>query len=442
MIMKLIIQQAINLMRQNPLHTAINVVGTAVTVAFVMVVVMIYDFRTAEIAPETDRDRMMYTDRGSTSLRNGTNINSGMGRIPFEALFTDLPAVEMVTYHAGLNNVFCSLPASADREQFFMRSVAANWFSFFDYTFIAGRAFTQEEYDASRAIFVKADDEWRDLKEADDARRLVILSENVARRFFGSAEKAVGKELIVDFSHCWVVGVVRNVSSIFQAAYADVFQPFSCIDEEAKHPHTAGLSGVRLGVLKLQDAATSPEVVRAEVARREKILNEQGHEYLFRMQHLYTHTEQTFFKGSAIDARLVYALLIAILLIVPAISISGMTHAQMQGRLSEIAIRKAYGASNHSILIRLFGESFVHTLIGGVVGYLLACLFLLLGKTWMFGTGDTALSGIAIGDELLIRPTLFVAVLSVCLVFNLLSTLLPAWLAVHRNISATLKGGE
>lgn len=53
-------KQLFNLIRQHRFYTAVCVIGTAVTLAFVMVVVMVYDFRTADIAPETERSRMMY----------------------------------------------------------------------------------------------------------------------------------------------------------------------------------------------------------------------------------------------------------------------------------------------------------------------------------------------------------------------------------------------
>ena len=44
-------KQLFNLVRQHRFYTAICVIGTAVTLAFVMVVVMVYDFRTATAQP-------------------------------------------------------------------------------------------------------------------------------------------------------------------------------------------------------------------------------------------------------------------------------------------------------------------------------------------------------------------------------------------------------
>ena len=106
------------------------------------------------------------------------------------------------------------------------------------------------------------------------------------------------------------------------------------------------------------------------------------------------------------------------LLVVPAVGISGLVHAQMQSRLGEIAIRKAYGASNANIIGHLFIESLGTTLIGGVLGYALSCVLVVAGGTWLFGTGGVELQGIVLGSDLLLRPSLFLAVLAACLVFN------------------------
>lgn len=60
-----------------------------------------------------------------------------------------------LTWHAGLQKSICALPASSDRHSVFLRPVAANWFDFFHYDFVAGRPFIQTEYDAGRAAFEK-----------------------------------------------------------------------------------------------------------------------------------------------------------------------------------------------------------------------------------------------------------------------------------------------
>lgn len=418
--MKQLIIQALNLMRQNRFHTVVSIIGTAVTIAFVMVVAMIYDFRTADIAPEAGRSQMMYADEAATYRKlDHTNQNGGgIGRMAYESLFTDLDGVDDVTWYRGVMKTPCSLPASLETFNYYVRPVATNWFSFFEYEFIAGRPFTQEEYDAQRWV--------------------TVITERMARQLFGTTD-VVGKEFMTNFFPSTIVGVVRDVSAVFQTAYADAFSPFSLENEENYSSWTSGLGGARSVVLKLSSSGT-PDAIRAEVQHREDRLNESPNEYKLELGKLNTHTEYTFFRGEDISASFVYGLLILVLLIVPAINISGMTHAQMQGRLTEIAVRKAYGASNASIIGRLFTESLCTTLLGGILGYLLSCLLLWLGRTWMLGNGGVELSGITVDSSLMLRPSLFLLVFGICIVFNLLSVLLPAWVATRRDIASTIKG--
>ena len=432
------------LLAQHCFYTAVCVLGTAVTIAFIMVVVMIYDFRTANVAPETRRSRVLYNYGTQCMRTDGTDVRGyqGLGEKAFHTFFDSLPGVDDLTWHAGLYNSVCSLPASSDRYSVLLRPVAANWFDFFSYRFVAGRPFTKAEYDAGRAAFEQADE---NMRSRDDGvlRRFVVINEHLARQLFGGADEAVGKQLLLDFQEVRVVGVVQDVSSIFQTAYAEVWEPFTLVNEAAGYASTStsGLTGFHYTVLHLSPG-TSPSLIRAEVNRRMDQLNNEGLEYILKDPRLYTHTEYTFFRNGSINARLVYALLLIILLFVPAVGISGLVHAQMQSRLGEIAIRKAYGASNANIISHLFVESLGTTLIGGLLGYGLSCVLLIAGSTWLFGMGGVRLEGIMLGSDLLLRPTIFFAVLATCLVFNALSTLLPAWMAVHRSISYTLAGGE
>ena len=117
-----------------------------------------------------------------------------------------------------------------------------------------------------------------------------------------------------------------------------------------------------------------------------------------------------------------------------------MTNARMQERVTEIAVRKAYGASRISIMVRLFLENLFTVFLGGILGYLFSCVLVWLGRVWLFGSGEVELSGISLDGGLLLHPALFVLVFGVCVVFNLLSVLIPVWMVTHRNIATTIKG--
>ena len=72
-----------------------------------------------------------------------------------------------------------------------------------------------------------------------------------------------------------------------------------------------------------------------------------------------------------------YVIIIIVILLVPAINLSGLTQSRMRKRLSEIGVRKAFGANRSVLLKQVLAENLLLTLIGGVAGLL--SLILLFG---------------------------------------------------------------
>ena len=57
--------------------------------------------------------------------------------------------------------------------------------------------------------------------------------------------------------------------------------------------------------------------------------------------------------------------MIIVILLVPAINLSGLTHTRMRRRLEELGIRKSFGAATGRVGVAGLNENFVLTLIGG-----------------------------------------------------------------------------
>ena len=53
-----------------------------------------------------------------------------------------------------------------------------------------------------------------------------------------------------------------------------------------------------------------------------------------------------------------YGIVIAILLLVPAVNLSGMTLSRMRRRMAEIGVRKAFGATGGELMRQVFFENF------------------------------------------------------------------------------------
>ena len=139
-----------------------------------------------------------------------------------------------------------------------------------------------------------------------------------------------------------------------------------------------------------------------------------------------------------------YVAVLLILLIVPAINLSGMTHSRMRKRMAEIGVRKAFGATGVELLRQVFVENLLLTILAGLIGLALSygATFLLNG--FLFGTSANAyLAGeTTLTAGQLLSPWVFLAAFFFCLLMNLLSSGLPAWRASRMNIVEAINQKE
>ena len=405
----MIIRQAFSLLWQNPFFSIVSIIGTAVSIAFVMVVYMVYDIQTANIRPESHRDRMVYSSYGySYRKADHSNANTGMSYQAACRIFADLPGAELVTYMSYTTMEYCGVSPQN-------RRVDLNFWRLYDIRFVAGRPFDQQEFDACADV--------------------VVIAERLAREAFGSAEEALGKNYFVDFYPKRVVGVTEDVSSLFTFAYGEVWLPYYTQDP------AWGSEGLRGGfeAMVLCEPGVSPAEMKLQIENSLDRLNASLTEYELTLPDLSTYTERQFFRDDFLNPMVTCIMLGLILLIVPAINVSGLISSQMSRRLSELAVRKAYGASRSTLVWQLLLENLLLAFIGALLGFVLSCMLLWLGKDWMLAGGYTE-GNFEVSIWLFLRPAVFLTVLGVCLLFNLLSVFIPAWNATHRPIAEVLSG--
>lgn len=121
-----------------------------------------------------------------------------------------------------------------------------------------------------------------------------------------------------------------------------------------------------------------------------------------------------------------------------------MIAGRMETRLSEMGIRKSFGATRRRLLSQVLAENFYMTLAGGLLGLVAAWLVLFVNRSWIYNimtrfsdipanTVTTEVSG-----EMLFAPVVFAATLLLCMTLNLLSALVPAWWSLRHPIVSSL----
>lgn len=416
------IRQALQLLRENKLLSAISIVGTALAIAMIMVIVITLRATVAPFAPESYRDRMLlFQFAGLQSKANAHwQSNGPVSYKTAKACFKEMKVPEAVSIACRQETMLAARPAGEKVSCSVIQADDAFW-DIFRFDFIFGTPFDKAEFDAGAT---KA-----------------VVSEDIARRLFGTSD-VIGKTFLLNHSAYTICGVVRPVSKLAECAYAQIWIPLSSTDAINLSWGDDGIMGmVRVFILaKSQDDFPSIRE-EADRLRTTYMAGYPNFELLYRDQpDTYFVAAQRHFANNpprVKEAVRQYVLTLIILLIVPAVNLSGLTQSRMRKRLSEIGVRKAFGAPRRELMIQVLSENMLYSLLGGVLGLILsfAAVFLLgdmLFSVDFVSTGVTDLRTVCF--DLLFDPTVFLLAFLFCFVLNLLSAAIPAWRVTRTNI--------
>lgn len=274
--------------------------------------------------------------------------------------------------------------------------------------------------------------------DSDAGLPCTVISATVAKRLFGTTDVA-GQTLQLNHVEYRISGVVADISMLATSAYAQVWVPYNSTDAAgfAWWDDTMG----QMKAVILAHSSTDFPAIRDEV----EVLRRKYNDGLSETEVFYRGQPDGVFANlyrkwaNVPDVKgviLRYTLVIAILLLVPAINLSSMSLSRMRRRMSEIGVRKAFGATGGELVRQVFFENLLLTLLAGILGLALSygATFLLNG--FLFGNsanaylnGDTSLT-----PGMLLSPWAFLAAFGFCLLMNLLSSGIPAWRASKMNI--------
>lgn len=262
-----------------------------------------------------------------------------------------------------------------------------------------------------------------------------VISEQVARSVFGT-EQAIGKELKINFLVYRVCGVVKDVSRFADKAWADVWIPYTAGTHLFSNLEGIGGSFECYMLLK---KGHNREDLQQELLKRIDNFNAglsdvQANILHQPLSHLEKWMGGEYSEVSVGKVFLRFGTIAFIILLVPALNISGIILAWTRKRIPEFALRQAYGATRQRIMSQVLLENLLVTLIGGLLGFILSYVALACMGDWLMIT--------SLGQEQLslqmVNGWVFIAVFILCLLLNLLSAVFPAWKATRQQISEAL----
>ena len=428
------IRQVLAMIREERLYSAMYICGTALAIAFTMLIAEVYYVKTANIAPEVNRSKTYYLER----MRNRNWKENSNDSVPivveitqemFRDVFQKMQTPECVTAEVStwmLGDWYMKLADGIHDRSIVFKLTEPNYFRFFQFHFTEGAPFTQDDF--------------------DNERRMVVITEEIREQLFGKGERGVGKTVRVENRDYHICGVVETPSMLAEECCADIWFPYSAdclLSDRGINYHTQGLS-LSFSVAPNKFNAFKQEMREVE-ARYNAMHKETDLDMLDNLDSYYNNVWRStaeMFNTYASQKNWEWYVVVAIfmLLFVPALNLSGMVVSRMERRLPEMAIRKAFGAKQRTLLWQVMMENLTLTLIGGFIGLFLAWLALYAWRDWVFymffSFTNHGLYGRVpiLQGEMFFAPTIFLIGLLICCILNLLAATLPAWLSLRKPI--------
>ena len=431
-------KQAWQLMKQNRFYSAVYIIGTGLAISMVMVMAIAYHIRTASMAPEVHRDRTLYVSFLEYAKGNSSSSAFFSARTAKECLFSLKTAEEVAV---ATDPVILSLLkgdsyaqlSGGDPYKVSMMGTNDGFWQLFEFSFLDGKPFDKAEFQS--------------------AMPRVVLSSSLAKKLFSRTDVS-GQSILLDDVEYRVCGVVKDVSAITPSVAADLWIPYSCLPAimETGSSESDTSIGFLVGSI-LPARGVSEQEVADELDEQIRRYNSTLRDGKIRLQNgIESHGKHVIAQfaggsigtnsGGANPVNIVYfalALLVFLFLMIPALNLSGLNASHMQDRIAELGVRKAFGARKAGLFLQILVENMVLMLPGGVVGLLFSYLLVILFRNLLLAPGVFALlTGGGVSVELtpgmMLNPAVFGYTFLVCLVLNVLSSMIPVWRAVRVNI--------
>lgn len=427
------IRQTYREMREQPLASWLSVAGTTLSIFLLMTVFTVNNIRNSRVAPETRQDMILVGEGIHLTDTVGYESSSScLSKEWTEKLYGGLEGVERISYSSSYpSDIDICIPGKP-AEEYAMRETDHEYWNIFDFKFLEGKPFSKAESDAEVNI--------------------AILTEKTARDIFGKAD-VTGSEILLGHVPYRVTGVVATGSPLLTMSYADVYVPIKNGPELQDSWMSEYMGNCNAFILK--KPGVSDDEIKRQVEKRYSMvqgsLRKEGRDMVYHGSP-YNADEMAVPHGSNTSPdtssnRRTRLTIYAILILLPAINLSGMTNSRLRRRVSEIGVRRAFGATRAGIIGQLLTENMIVTILGGLAGLFLSFIFLYFFSSLFVDMSANMLMTESVATA---NPTFgmmftwsgFWTALLFCLILNLASAGIPVWKASGTDPAEAISGNE
>ncbi len=400
---------------RHPFYTFVTLFGISLTLTVLIVLTAFINHLTGPNYPEYKRDRTLYFQK--VMLKDSTKQGHNVSPASFEFMqryVTPLKTPEKVaiTTLFGFANAY----VNGKRLEVKIKHTNAAYWEVAEFNFLEGKPFN----DANIA----------------GGDNVAVISDDLKRGYFGDdSEPVAGRFIEVDNRKYRVIGVVEGVPLTRPFTSSDMYIPYSATNKDQRDK---GIMGGYIAMVLARDKADFPAIqseFQGVIDRIPLPMETNGFTFnsietgiypyldawLGIFPFLGTHASDLFYS--------VIALFMVLFMSLPAINLVNLNVSRMMERASEIGVRKAFGAPVRALVGQFVIENLFITAIGGAIALVLSALIVHL-INW---------SGLIAKADLNINLTVFATSVLICLVFGIMSGLLPALRMSRVSIAQALK---
>jgi putative ABC transport system permease protein len=400
---------------RHPFYTFVTLFGISLTLTVLIVLTAFINHLTGPNYPEYKRDRTLYFQK--VSLKDSTQQGQNVSPASFEFMqryVTSLKTPEKVAITTLF--AFANAYVNGKRIEVKIKHTNAEFWEVAEFNFLEGKSFN----DANIA----------------GGDNVAVITDELKRGYFGDdAEPVAGKFIEVDNRKYRVIGVVQGTPITRPYTASDMYIPYSATNKDGRDK---GLMGDYIAMVLARDKADFP-AIQAEfqgvIDRIPLPMEVNGFTFHSIQTGVYPYLDAwlgifPFLGTDASDLFYsVVALFMVLFMSLPAINLVNLNVSRMMERASEIGVRKAFGAPVRTLIGQFVIENLFITAIGGAIALVLSAITVHLINR----------SGWIVKADLTINLTVFAVSVLICLVFGIMSGLLPALRMSRVSIAQALK---
>ena len=350
---------AIRSLKRQKVHSFINIVGLSLGLSACIIISLYVRYELSFEQMHENRDRIFRVTTSLETPERNTNIAVTPARVPLISR-TDYPQVETVTQVFDFSQGRRYL-TRVDDNSFYETDLFfadQHFFEIFQYAFVAG-----------------------DPKTALDGPNKVVLTEEMARKYFGDKD-AYGQSMQVNNGTYEVTGVIKDIPENTMIRF-DFLYSLATIGQQARD--TGWFPMNYLTYVQTKENADAEVYINALNKRLQDEFGEQlkaqgiSMEYTlqpFTEMHYTTTIENDY--SNVVNPSVIYAfvMIAAFILLIACINYINLSTAKSEKRAREVGLRKVLGAQRKQLISQFYGETLLITTISVILAVVVTELLL------------------------------------------------------------------